>query len=256
MIKVDLKNMFALKQNQMEASFNANNALTHSVSKGDATEAEWINWFKNFGSKYKAERAFIIDHNGNVSEQIDIVLYDSYYSPLIFENNGEKYIPAESVFAVFEVKQNLNAEHIKDAKEKVESVRRLERISGDVYVQDGSCKSGKKPYEIIGGLLTYSCDWVAESIIKNLEKYLKDNSSTNELNKINFICSLKAGSYEIDYKFEKGTFYNKEITINDILIKSNGNNGVLISAYFKLLRMLAKLGNCLAIDYAAYGIDE
>lgn len=255
MAKIDLKKMFALKQSQMESSFEANTAIIHSGSKGDATEEEWLNWFKNFGAKYKAEKAFIIDHNGNVSQQIDIVLYDAYYSPLIFENNGQKYIPAESVFAIFEVKQNLNAEHIKYAKEKIESVRRLDRVSGDVYVLNGSCQPGKKPYEIIGGLLTYKCDWATDNIIKNMENNLNDPAFTNEFNKLNFICCLKTGAYEINYSFTHSIFYGKDIVLLDTEIKSNGNNGVLISAYFKLLRMLGKLGNCLAIDYNAYGID-
>ena len=255
MNKVDLKRMFALKQNQMETSFETNSAIIHSGSKGDATEEEWLHWFKNFGSKYKAEKAFIIDHKGNVSEQIDIVLYDAYYSPLIFENNGQKYIPAESVFAVFEVKQNLNAEHIKYAQGKIESVRRLERVSGDVYVLSGNCQCGKPPYEIIGGLLTYKCDWTADNIVKNLEKNLADSNLTNELNKINFICCLKAGAYEIEYSFERGKLLDKDFVLLEAQITPNGNNGVLIAAYFKLLKMLAKLGNCLAIDYNAYGIE-
>ena len=246
--------MFALKQAQMEASFEANSAFSHSTTKGDATEDEWICWFKNFGAKYKAEKAIIIDSEGNTSGQIDIVLYDAYYSPLIFENNGQKYIPVESVFAVFEVKQNLNADHIKYAQKKIESVRQLKVVSGDIYTLDGGCHRGKTPYEIIGGLLTYKSDWAIDNIINNLEKTLSD---TKKLNKINFICCLKAGTYDFTYQIECSSFMGENVELlTNITTNSNGNNGVLISAYFKLLRMLTKLGNCLAIDYNAYGIDE
>jgi len=252
--KVDLKKMFALKQAQMESSFEANSVLQHSTDKGDATEEEWLCWFRNFGRKYKAEKATIIDCDGNTSEQIDIVLYDAYYSPLIFENNGKKFIPAESVFAVFEVKQILNDEHISYAQNKIESVRKLKRVSGDVYTLDGRCTAGKKPYEIIGGLLTYKSGWVDKNIIKNFEKSLQ---GTKELNKINFICCLKAGAFSFEYEIGHSKFSGKDIELlTNIIINGNNENGVLISAYFKLLRMLAKLGNCLAINYNAYGITD
>ena len=41
----------------------------------------------------------VIDHEGNVSQQIDIVLYDVFYTPFIFNHDGFKYIPAEGVYA-------------------------------------------------------------------------------------------------------------------------------------------------------------
>lgn len=255
MAKIDLKEMFALKQKEMEASFGVGSmAFKHPTLKGDSTESKWLNWFKNFGNKYKAERAVVIDSTGETSEQIDIVLYDPYYSSLIFEDEGQKYIPAESVFAVFEVKPELNATYIKSAQSKIESVRRLKRIPGEIYLYDGSCRKGKEPYEIIGGLLTHRNGWVEGNAEKNLESNLKD---TTQLNKINFICCIKTGTFEIEYQIDYGNYKGKNIEIlKKIAISKCDKNGVLISAYFKLLKMLARLGNCLAIDYDAYGICE
>src|ERR1043166_2908901 len=46
--------------------------------------------------------------HGTVRHYLDIVIYDRQYSPVIFARNREQYIPAESVLAAFEVKQNLS----------------------------------------------------------------------------------------------------------------------------------------------------
>jgi Domain of unknown function (DUF6602) len=54
--------------------------------------------------------AHVVDSGGKFSEQIDVVVYDRQYSPLIFEIEGEKVIPAESVYAAFEAKQTMNAD--------------------------------------------------------------------------------------------------------------------------------------------------
>ena len=54
-------------------------------------------------------------------------MYDRQYSPFIFRYAEQTIIPAESVYAVFEAKQTLNAGHVEYAREKVASVRRLHR---------------------------------------------------------------------------------------------------------------------------------
>jgi len=60
--------------------------------------------------------------------QIDIAIYDRFYSPLFFHDEGQPHIPAESVDAVFEVKQTLTSKWIIDAGRKAASVRRLPQM--------------------------------------------------------------------------------------------------------------------------------
>ena len=55
---------------------------------------------KHLPSRYQVEKAFIVDINGELSEQIDIVIFDHHYCPLLFNLDGAVYIPAESVYAV------------------------------------------------------------------------------------------------------------------------------------------------------------
>mgnify|MGYP001793163375 FL=1 len=60
--------------------------------------------------RYQVETAHIVDSNDVFSDQIDVVVFDRQYSPLMFHFEGQKVIPAESVYAVFESKQSINAD--------------------------------------------------------------------------------------------------------------------------------------------------
>ena len=104
----------------------ARSSFGHSVTKGDASENVWLDTLgKYLPGRYRAAKAHVVDSEGEFSEQIDIVIYDRQYSPLIFRYGGQTIIPAESVYAVFEVKQEINAKHVEYACKKVASVRRL-----------------------------------------------------------------------------------------------------------------------------------
>lgn len=106
---IDLRDLFHGLQNQMLASLNVNREfIEHPGSKGDATEQHWIEFLRTYlPDRYKVDKAIVIDSTGNVSEQMDVVIYDAIYTPFIFKQDGFMYIPAESVYAVFEVKQDV-----------------------------------------------------------------------------------------------------------------------------------------------------
>ena len=98
----------------------------HPGTKGDASENVWIDMLDTYLPKrYQAAKAHVVDSLGNFSQQIDVVVFDRQYSPFIFTYENETIIPAESVYAVFEAKQAANAAHVRYAREKVASVRRL-----------------------------------------------------------------------------------------------------------------------------------
>ena len=100
-----LKQLYSALQSEMIAKANFSTVLNHPTDKGDNAEDSWVSWFNEyFPKRYNAAKATIIDSRGAVSNQIDVVLYDAQYSYLAFNNNGILYVPAESVYAVFEVK--------------------------------------------------------------------------------------------------------------------------------------------------------
>jgi hypothetical protein len=108
--------------------------------------------------RYSAAKAHVVDSNDVFSDQIDVVIFDRQYSPLIFRFEGQTIIPAESVYAVFEAKQSVNAEQIQYAQNKVASVRRLYRTSLPIPSASGTLDARRLPH-IIGGPLAFESDW-------------------------------------------------------------------------------------------------
>ena len=254
MNKIDIRKLFEDKQEQMLRTFGLTNFLVHSGTKGDATEEEWVNWFNTYlPKKYKAtSHGFVIDCNGNLSEQIDIIIYDTHFSPLVFEVGGQKYIAVESVYAVFEVKQDLSKEHIEYAAQKICSVRQLERTSAGIKQLDGRIIR-KELYKIIGGILTLRSAWVND----NIENHIRENVKVLDFNsEIDFICCLQLYACEIIYNTIPEFHGQKIYDLRELKINSNKNNGALIYTYIKLFKMLQNLGNCAAIEYERYGIEE
>ena len=69
--------------------------INHPGSKGDASEYEWIAWLRKYlPERYKVDKAFVVDHEGIITKQLDVVVYDRQYSLFVFHHNGIIYVPA------------------------------------------------------------------------------------------------------------------------------------------------------------------
>lgn len=133
--------------------------FSHPGTKGDGHENVWLELLQKYlPSRYQAAKAHVVDSKGVVSQQIDVVVFDRQYSPFIFQYEGNTVIPAESVYAVFEVKQTINATHVAYARDKVASVRRLHRTSLPIPYAKGVYPP-KPLIPIFGGLLAFESDW-------------------------------------------------------------------------------------------------
>ena len=134
-------------------------SFAHSGTNGNASEHVWLELLQNYlPNRYQAATAHVVDSVGDFSEQIDVVVFDRQYSPFIFKFEGQFIIPAESVHAVFEAKQAINADHVSYAQKKVASVRRLHRTSLPIPHAGGTYPPKPLPH-IFGGLLTFESDW-------------------------------------------------------------------------------------------------
>lgn len=207
--KIDLKMLFGGLQNQMTAQLNTNREfIEHPGSKGDSLENAWIEWLRKYlPNRYSVDKAIVIDYNGNTSDQIDIVIYDNWFTPFIFSQNGFHYIPAEGVYAVFEVKPDLkgsvksekakkNQSYIEYAGDKIESVRKLKRTSTKM-INSGKEVPARPLTKIVGGILTSTNSYAKKETLKtHLEKL-------NGLKSIDFGCAADYGSFYIDYKGEE-----------------------------------------------------
>ena len=147
-------------QARLEGELRGNRAaVTHPGARGEASEEDWLRVLKDhLPQRYQADRAFVIDSTGACSEQIDIVIYDRQYSPFLYNQANQRYVPAESVYAVLEVKQDLSREHVLYAGEKARSVRRLRRTSAPIPHAGGAYDPRPLP-RIVAGLVSYHSSW-------------------------------------------------------------------------------------------------
>lgn len=137
----------------------ARQSFGHPVTKGDASEKIWLELLQTYlPMRYQTTKAHVVDSNGAFSEQIDAVIFDRQYSPFIFHYEDQTIVPAESVYAVFEAKQAINAAQVAYAQRKVASVRRLRRTSLPIPYAKGTYPA-KPPILILGGILTFESDW-------------------------------------------------------------------------------------------------
>jgi hypothetical protein len=170
----------------------ARELIGHPVDKGDASEAVWLDLLRNYLPKrYEARRAHVVDSRGQFSEQIDIVVHDRQYSPFVFCYEKSEVVPAESVYAVFEVKQTLDAATVAYAQDKIASVRRLHRTSLPIPTAGGILPP-KPLHHILGGALALASGWkppIGDPLVKAL-------SSSDRAGQIDIGCISGAGTFE------------------------------------------------------------
>lgn len=236
--KSNLKSLFVALQTNMLSEANLSDPLNHSVDKGDNSEKNWIKWFETyFPRRYRAAKATVIDSRGNISDQIDVVLYDAQYSYLAFNQNGILYIPAESVYAVFEVKQKLNKTNMEYAGGKAESVRKLYRTSAPIPYAGGVYES-KPLHRILAGILTTTSEWKEPFEEPFKEPFKECLSQYAEKQQIDCGCVLQGGAFCFDYSNKK--------------LKTSKKEETLIYFFLQLLNLLQKIGTVPAIEFAEY----
>jgi hypothetical protein len=158
----------------------ARKSFAHAPTKGDASEHVWLQLLEAYLPKrYQAATAHIVDSNGTFSDQIDVVIFDRQYTPLIFQYEGQTIIPAESVYAVFESKQTVSADMIAYARAKAASVRKLHRTSLPIP-HAGGVYDPKTPSPILAGVLSFESDW-KPALGDSLQKALAGGNATDRL---------------------------------------------------------------------------
>ena len=189
-----MQQLFKAKQAEMVACLLSSRQISHAGEMGGATEENWRELLKAYlPGRYAVEGGFIIDVDGRESQQLDLIIFDRQYSPVLFEAGGVRYVPAESVYGVFEIKQDLNKQHVEYAGEKVASARRLKRTSAPI-VHAGGEYSPKEPTTILGGILTAISGWsppFGGPLTKALE-------TLDEEQQLNIGCALQSGAFTVD----------------------------------------------------------
>lgn len=225
-----IKSLMKTKQDILQSSLNI--LLSHPVTKGEHCEGAWIDFFRSFlPNKYAVDKGFVFDCKGNISEQIDIIIYDALYAPLVFGTEaGEKFVTAESVYAVFDSKPEINKETLEYTDKKIQSVRNLYRTNRSI-VNAGKNTGKRNLTTILGGILAVNS--VSEkTIVKHVQEY----------NNLDFGCAIN-----------ELTFHVRRDEIRKFLTMVTSDTDETVLAFFYLiLDELYKLGTVAGLDIRDY----
>jgi len=98
----------------------------HAPDRGGPREKAVLDYFKNhLPRKYGVTTGKILNNSGDLTRQIDVIIYDALNCPILYsENIGEEYqiIPSESVIGTIEVKSTLNNITAKEILTNIDSI--------------------------------------------------------------------------------------------------------------------------------------
>jgi len=243
--RFDLPDAFLKRQAKLAGDLGVADIAGHPGTKGHDSELNWLRMLKGILPKrYGVSQAFVVDSQGGQSEQIDVVIHDRHFSPLLFEVGGAKYIPAESVYAAFEVKQQIDKPSLEYGERKLASVRRLYRTSVDIPHAGGRFDP-VAPRRIIGGFLARRSRW-NPPLGKTFEQCLAAldlEGSEAVAHGIDIGCALEHGAFSVSREPLNPRIGKLEVSAPEV---------ALIFFVMRLLRQLQAIGSAPAIDYDEY----
>ena len=211
-----LYKLLAAKQNTLAAFLGESGEIPHPTGNGDNSEGSWKKFLKEIlPGKYGVDKG-----------------YDALYSPFVFiSNTGEKFIPAEAIYAIVEVKPNIDKENIEYANEKIQSVKELKRSSRGMTCA-GRRTEKRSLTHILGIILATNMDIVND---KTIIKHLENNQN------IDLGCAINGYSF-ISIKKDDGSIEFE---------KTNADESIL-GLFFNLNNELHEIGTVAAIDIRKY----
>ena len=232
---VDLRGILLHHEAWLLARLGARELFDHPTARGDLGEGPWHRLLDGFlPERYEVSEAFVLDAHGQRSDQIDLVIHDRHFCPLLFEEDDQRYIPAESVFAVFEVKPALDKGVIEYAQAKAQSVRRLHRTSVPL-VDRGIPRPPREPFSIVAGVLAVESGW-SPPFGASLHAALDDENPDRQLQ---LGCAPKDGAFEAHYD-------------GQVRLDISREEGALMFFLLRLFHQLQQIGSPMAIGLHKY----
>lgn len=225
---------FALEQKLLQVKLDlSTQSITHPGTLGDVNESYFIDVLRKYlPRRYAVDNGIVIDSTGATSDQIDVIIYDNQYTPTLLDQENHRFVPAEAIYAVFEVKPTINKSYLEYAGGKAESVRSLNRTTIPI-VHAGGEFPAKDLFTIVAGIIAGNIDWVDGF---EADAFLENHRSLNEDKGLD--CGLAvSGSY-----FDS---YNGSLEVGT-------SEQSLAYFIFRLLQKLQSLGTVPAVDWNSY----
>lgn len=153
-IKENYKNIGKLMCNELDL------VSMHNGLSGHCREDYWMKFFRKIiPQKFAMEKSvMIIDSYGNISNEVDIAVFDNQYTPYVFNYGSLKFIPIEAVSVVIECKSkswdntsvNNWSKHIKDLKSVATGITRI--VSGNSIGLTNLTQTSTTPITILASM--------------------------------------------------------------------------------------------------------
>ncbi|PGV86876.1 DUF6602 domain-containing protein [Bacillus thuringiensis] len=196
--------------------------INHMGERGSSREEILLSYLRNYiPIKYEMNNGVIIDGTGEQSRQQDIIIYDSFNSPVLLNMQSTKMVPIESVFSVIEVKSSLNKAEINKCVNNISSVKSLVKNSlNEINLPTA------------GFVFAFTSSTSLEALLDNL---VETNTQVEKHKHISAICVLDKG---IIVNVSKKGFNDIVLLPNDdttpAIIKNTAENNLML---FYLLLM-------------------
>lgn len=229
-----LKSAFSAEQAALALQVKlSSTSISHPGVKGEVNERHFIQALRRYlPERYAIEHGIVIDSEGATSDQIDIVIFDRHYTPTLLDQQSHRYIPAEAVYCVLEVKPKIDKGYLKYAADKAASVRKLKRTSVPIKHSDGE-RPPKVLFPILAGIVAADADWSEGIQCRPFLSHLKGLTGNRALD-----CGLALS----DRCFDS---YDGRLFLSP---KTNS----LAYFIFRLLQKLQLLGTVPAVDWGRY----
>jgi len=208
-------------------------SITHNGVMGEVNEQHFVQALKKYlPRRYEVDQGIVIDSNGATSDQIDVIIFDHQYTPTLLDQHAHRFIPAEAVYCVLEVKPTINKEYLEYAAEKARSVRVLHRTSVPISHAGGEYLP-KPLFPIVAGIVASKVDWAEGLAGEHFSSLLATLSGVRSLD-----CGLALSDRAFD-------------TFGGSLVLTDAQ-GSLAAFIFRLLQQLQSLGTVPAVDWNRY----
>jgi len=229
-----LRAAFATEQDCLVANLKSSARISHAGDRGEVNEQHFIDFLRKYlPNRYSVEKAIVMDSLGQLSESIDVVVFDRQYTPTLLDNDKHRYVPAEAVYAVFECKPTIDKRYLEQASKKARSVRKLKRTSVEIH-HAGGVYPAKKPFELVAGILAIDVGW-KEGFGESFRKAHQDLAPRGILD-----CGFAA----------TGASFDTYAVMGDYTFGPPKN--ALAHFAFRLLWKLQSLATVPAVDWMAY----
>ena len=283
----DIKENYLKMERELVTQLNYD-VTNHQLTAGTYREEIWADFFRRIvPKKFNIARSvFIIDSKENISNEVDIAIYDEQYTPYIFNYGLIKFIPIEAVAAVVQCKsRSLDKDDLLNWTNSINNLQTsndsIVRLATYIHVgKESRCdaiQTATKPIKVLCHIPTnetsndytygrHYFDIIIEAYqkSKSSKEQTQNNTEYNGNLKINFsdenlLDVLKnynqadkkeLGNLKEDNKLKSETLVNRKIADYDIL---NGKDKyTLLSFIFQFNQMLMMINNPMFFPHKAY----